>query len=94
MKLFPDSSETENPQASGSADCQGRGFLPLVSALCRPLLSIAQADAEGGQASHPEQLPSSFPATQLVGGQAGRFPRPGMGFTVSLMLIAGLILNR
>lgn len=84
VKLVPDSRETENPQASWG--CQGQGSFPSL------LLSVALFWAMQREAKPRSSLlrVASFRLSR----QAGRSPRPGMGFTVSLKRIAGLTLSR
>lgn len=78
VKLFPDSSEAENPQASAFADCQGHRLplarSPLSVALFWP--SVA-ADAAGSPHPHakgssarpdpPPRVPSAPGRTERVG---------------------------
>lgn len=103
MKLFPDSSEVENPQASAFADCQGHGLpaarIPLSAAL---FWASVVADAAGSMAPiliQSTALPPPFPCRQHPWPAEG-VDRPdtpqvlGSGFTASWMPPAGRILSR
>lgn len=62
MKLFPDSSEAENPQASAFPDCQGHGLpaarVPLSAA---PFWASVAAGAEGSAARTSPEAVSPAP---------------------------------
>lgn len=96
VKLFPDSGEAENPQASAFPDCQGHGppaaRVPLSAA---PFWASAAAGAEGGAPDLTRR--SSVPSTPGPADRVGRLDTPrglGSGVTAFWTPLAGLTLSR
>ncbi|CAK7303032.1 hypothetical protein VULLAG_LOCUS10114 [Vulpes lagopus] len=90
VKLFPDSSEAENPQASAFPDCQGHGSRPLGS---RPLPPPSgRLSRRAQREARPDLTRSGVPSTPGPAEGVGRLDTPqglGSGFPAFWTPLAG-----